>query len=225
QIISDSINGDKIYPYLKRLYPEYLKTNAQDDDLEGSEIRSLDASTDSIYKLYNELIPQPDIFNTYIPRPQFFNDVLYPSLAENFVERWIQNVIFTGKAWKDIKTNHGFEPLLDFKRYNKLYEQFDLYYVKNNALFCIDVKAWSIASGNNLSSKTLEKAQNKLNAIASGYSEFGTVKGLLLNLHATQEKNQQYSPTLFSGSLICFDNHNFPVESSILKDFLFQKEK
>ena len=225
QIISDSINGDKIYPYLKRLYPEYLKANAQDDDLEGNEIRSLNPSTDLIYKLYNELIPQPDIFNTYIPRPQFFYDVLYPSLAENFAELWIQNVFFKGKAWKDIKISHGFERLLDFKTYNNLYEQFDLYYIKDSVLFCVDVKAWSIASGNNLSIKTLEKAQNKLNTIASNHSEFGTVKGLLLNLHATQEKNQHHSPTLFSGNLIYFDDHNFPVESSILKDFLFHKEK
>lgn len=221
QIISDSINGEKIYPYQKRLYPEYLKTNVQGYDLEGNEIGLLDPSTDSIYRLYNELIPQPEIFNTYIPRPHFFYDVLYPSLTENFTERWIQDVIFQGKDWKAIKVIYGFEPLLDFKKYHKLYERFDLYYIKDNTLFCIDVKAWSVASGNRLSNKTLEKTQNKLNAIVSDYPEFSAVRGLLLNLHAPQEKNHQYSPTLFFGNLIYFDDHNSPVESNILKDFLF----
>lgn len=225
QIISDSINGEKIYPYQKRLYPEYLKTNAQGYDLEGNEIGVLDPSTDLIYRLYNELIPQPEIFNTYIPRPHFFYDVLYPSLAENFTERWIQNVVFKSKDWKAIKADYTFEPLLDFKKYNKLYERFDLYYIKNNKLFCIDVKAWSVASGNRLSTKTVEKTQNKLNAIVADYPEFSTVRGLLLNLHATQEKNQQYSSTLFSGNLIYFDDRNCPVESKILKNFLFHKEK
>jgi len=224
QIISDSINGEKIYPYQKRLYPEYLKTNARGYDLEGNEIGSLDPSTDLIYRLYNEFIPQPEVFNTYIPRPHFFYDVLYPSLTENFAERWIQDVVFKGKDWKAIKVIYGFEPLLDFKKYNKLYERFDLYYIKDNTLFCIDVKAWSIMSGNRLSTKTLEKTQNKLNAIVSDYPEFSAVRGLLLNLHATQEKNYQYSSTLFSGNLIYFDDHNFPVESNILKDFLFHKE-
>jgi hypothetical protein len=169
QIISDSINAEKIYPYQKRLYPEYLKTNAQGYDLEGNEIGLLDPSTNLIYRLYNELIPQPEIFNTYIPRPHFFYDVLYPSLTENFTERWIKDVVFKGKDWKAIKANYGFEPLLDFKKYNKLYERFDLYYIKDNTLFCIDVKAWSIASGNRLSNKTLEKTQNKLNTIVSDY--------------------------------------------------------
>lgn len=225
QIISDSINGEKTYPYQKRLYPEYLKTNAQGYDLEGNEIGVLDPSTDLIYRLYNELIPQPEIFNTYIPRPHFFYDVLYPSLAENFTERWIKNVVFKGKDWKAIKASYGFEPLLDFKKYNKLYERFDLYYIKDNTLLCIDVKAWSISSGNRLSTKTVEKTQNKLNAIVADYPEFSTVRGLLLNLHATQEKNQQYSSTLFSGNLIYFDDRNCPVESKILKNFLFHKEK
>ncbi|MEH2026138.1 hypothetical protein [Nostoc sp.] len=225
QIISDSINGEKIYPYQKRLYPEYLKTNAQGYDLEGNEIGSLDPSTDLIYKLYNKLIPQPEIFNTYIPRPHFFYDVLYPSLTENFTECWIKDVVFKGKEWKAIKIIYGFEQLLDFKKYNKLYERFDLYYIKDNTLFCIDVKAWSIASGNRLSNKTLEKSQNKLNAILSDYPKFSAVRGLLLNLHATQEKSHQYSPTLFSGNLIYFDSQSFPVESNILKDFLFSKEK
>ncbi|MEH1936532.1 MAG: hypothetical protein V7L14_23085 [Nostoc sp.] len=225
QIISDSINGEKIYPYQKRLYPENLKTNAQGYDLEGDEIGSLDPSTDFIYKLYNKLIPQPEIFNTYIPRPHFFYDVLYPSLTENFTECWIKDIVFKRKDWKAIKVIYGFEQLLDFKKYNKLYERFDLYYIKDNTLFCIDVKAWSVASGNRLSNKTLEKSQKKLNDIVLDYPEFSAVRGLLLNLHATQEKSHQYSPTLFSGNLIYFDNQNFPVESNILKDFLFPKEK
>jgi hypothetical protein len=225
QIISDSINGEKFYPYEKRLYPEYLRTNARGYDLEGNEIKSLDISTDLIYRLYNDLIPQPEIFKIYIPRPHFFYDVLYPSLTENFTERWIQDVIFKCKDWKAIKLSYGFEPLLDFKKYNKLYERFDLYYIKDNTLFCIDVKAWSTVSGNRLSQKTLEKTQHKLDNIVSDYPEFSAVKGLLINLHATQEKNHQYSPTLFSGNLIYFDNYNLPVESSILNDFLFYKER
>ena len=137
----------------------------------------------------------------------------------------LQNVVFKSKDWKAIKADYTFEPLLDFKKYNKLYERFDLYYIKNNKLFCIDVKAWSVASGNRLSTKTVEKTQNKLNAIVADYPEFSTVRGLLLNLHATQEKNQQYSSTLFSGNLIYFDDRNCPVESKILKNFLFHKEK
>ena len=224
-IISDSINGEKIYPYHKRLYPEYLKISDRSYDSEDQEIGSRDPSTDSIYKLYNKLMPQPEVFNTYIPRPHFFYDVLYPSLAENFVECWIQDVIFNSKDWKAIKSTYGFEPLQDFQKYPKLYERFDLYYVKKNTLFCIDVKAWSLASGNRLSKKTLDKTENKLKAIVSDYPEFSIARGLLLNLHAAQEKNQQYSPTLFSGNLILFDDRNCPVESNILKDFLFHKEK
>jgi hypothetical protein len=150
---------------------------------------------------------------------------LYPSLTENFTERWIQDVIFKGKDWKAIKSAYNFEPLLDFKKYHRLYERFDLYYVKESVLFCIDVKAWSLASGNRLSKKSLEKTQNKLDTIASDYWEFSEVRGLLLNLHAPQEKNDQYSPTLFSGNLIYFDDHHFPVESNVLRDFLFNKEK
>ncbi len=222
QIISDSINGEKIYTYQKRLYPENLKTNAQGYDLEGNEIGFSDSSN-SIYILYNELIPQPEIFNNYIPRYNFFYDVLYPSLAENFVERWIKDVIFEGKDWKAIKAVYGFEQLLDFKKYNKLYERFDLFYIKSNTLFCIDVKAWSKVSGNRLSKETLEKTKKKLNTIASDYPEFSTVKGLLLNLQAPKEKNHQYLSNLFSGNLIYFDSRNFPVESTILRDFLFQK--
>jgi hypothetical protein len=115
--------------------------------------------------------------------------------------------------------------LQDFKKYRKLYERFDLYYVKENTLFCIDVKAWSVPSGNRLSKKTLDKTENKLTAIVSEYPEFSTARGLLLNLHAAQEKNQQHSPMLFSGNLIFFDDRNCPVESNILREFLFQKEK
>jgi hypothetical protein len=224
-IISDSINGEKIYPYQKRLYPDYLKTNTRGHDLEGNEIASVNPSTDSIHRMYKKLLPQPEIFDTYIPRPQFFYDVLYPSLTENFTECWIQDVIFNGKDWNTIKSIYGFEPLLDYKKYNKLYERFDLYYTRESTLFCIDVKAWSLASGNRLSKKTLEKTQNKLDTIKSNYPEFSEVRGLLLNLHAPQEKNHQYSPTLFSGNLIYFDDHHFPVESNILREFLFHKEK
>ena len=86
--------GKKIYPYQKRLYPESLKIGDSSYDSEDREIGWPDPSTDSIYRLYNKLIPQPEVFNTYIPRPHFFYDVLYPSLAENFVECWIQDVIF-----------------------------------------------------------------------------------------------------------------------------------
>ena len=162
-IISDGINGKDIYAYQKRLYPEYLKTNSRGYDLEGNEIVSMNPSTDFIHRMYNKLLPQPEIFDHYIPRPQFFYDVLYPSLTENFTERWIKDVIFKGKDWKTIKSSYGFEPLLDFKKYHKLYERFDLYYVKGSTLFCIDVKAWSLASGNRLSKKTAVKTQNKLN--------------------------------------------------------------
>ena len=225
QIISDSVNGERIYPYQQRLYPEHLKTNSQGYDLEGNKIISFDSSTDLIYQLYNELIPQPDIFNSYIPRPRFFYDILYPSLTENFVECWIKDVIFKGKDWKAITATYGFEQLLDFQNYPRLYEQFDLYYVQNNILFCIDVKAWSRASGNRLSNTTVSKAKKKLKSIAEYYSEFKVVKGLLLNLHSSKEKNQKHSATLFSGNLIYFNSHHSPVESNILKDFLFQKNK
>lgn len=224
-IISDSINGEKPYPYQKRLYPDYLKTNTRGHDLEGNEVTSVNPSTDEIQRMYKKLLPQPEIFDSYIPRPQFFYDVLYPSLTENFTECWIQDVIFNGKDWNAIKSIYGFEPLSDFRKYNKLYERFDLYYTRGSTLFCIDVKAWSLASGNRLSKKTLEKTQNKLDIIKSDYPEFNEVRGLLLNLHAPQEKNHQYSPTLFSGNLIYFDDYHFPVESNILREFLFRKEK
>ncbi|MBL0294940.1 MAG: hypothetical protein IPQ04_11945 [Saprospiraceae bacterium] len=105
-----------------------------------------------------------------------------------------------------------------------MFELFDLFYIKGNNLFCIDVKAWSQVAGNRLSKKTLDKAHNKLETIAANYPEFSKVKGLLLNLHALEEKNHQYPPALASGNLIYFDDYRFPVESNILRSFLFQKE-
>ncbi len=104
------------------------------------------------------------------------------------------------------------------------FELFDLFYVKDAVLYCIDVKAWSQASGNRLSKKTLDKAHRKLEIIASAHPEFSRVKGLLLNLHALEEKNNRYPPNLMSGNLIYFDEYRFPVESSVLRNFLFQKE-
>ena len=223
-IISDSINGDRIYTYQNRLYPEYIKINSQGYDLEGNEIGLLNPSTKLIGELYNNLIPEPEVFDDYIPRYNFFNDILYPSLTENFVERWIKDVIFTGKDWSAIKDIYGFEQLLDFKKYPQLYELFDLYYMRDNILFCIDVKSWSKASGNLLSKNTVIKAEKKLKTIAKDYPEFNTVKGLLLNLHASKEKPPLDSPTLSSGNLIYFES-NCPVESTILRNFLFQKNK
>lgn len=225
QIISDSINGEKIYPYQQRLHPEFFKINTQGYDLEGNPIASVNSSSDLIYKLCNKLIPDSEVFNTYIPRPRFFYDVLYPSLAENFVERWIQDAIFQSKNWKAIKDIYDFEQLLDFQKYNKLYEKFDLYYFKGKTLFCIDIKAWSIPSGNRLSTKTVTKSQNKLDTITVDYPEFSNVKGLLLNLHANKEKSHKYSSNLSSGNLIYSNNYNCPAESNILKDFLFSKGK
>ncbi len=220
-IISDSLNGDKIYTYQNRLYPEYIKANSQGYDLEGNKIGLLNPSTKLIEELYNNLIPQPEIFDRYIPRYNFFYDILYPSLTENFVERWVKDVIFDGKDWEAIKKYYGLEQLLDFKKYSRLYEQFDLYYVKDNILFCIDVKSWSEASGNRLSNPTVSKAKKKLKTIAKNNPEFNTVKGLLLNLHASKEKIIPHSATLSSGNLIYFDSHNCPVESTILRKFLF----
>lgn len=225
QIISDSINGNRIYTYQNRLYPEYLKTNSQGYDLEGNEINFPYPSTKQIGELYNDLIPQPEVFDDFIPRYNFFYDVLYPSLTENFVDRWIKDIIFNGKNWKAIKDIYGFEQLLDFRQYPGLYEQFDLYYIQNNILFCIDVKAWSKASGNRLSKDTVNKTKKKLKMIAENHREFSIVKGLLLNLHASKEKIIRHSSTLFSGNLIYFDSHNCPVESTILRDFLFPKKK
>jgi hypothetical protein len=224
QILSDSANGEKVYAYLNRLYPEYLRGYSQGYDLEGNEVVSPNPTTELIYQQYKQLIPDPEIFTQYIPRPQFFYDVFYPSLAENFTERWIHKIIFQGKDWKEIKSKYGFEPVQDFEKYHRLYELFDLFYIKGATLYCIDVKAWSQASGNRLSKKTLDKAHKKLEIITLAHPEFSTVKGLLLNLHALEEKNHRYSPNLMSGNLIYFDEYRFPVESSILRSFLFHKE-
>lgn len=224
QLLSDSVNGEKAYPYLSRLFPEYMRGYSRGYDLEGNEVVSLNETTDIIYQQYKQLVPDPEMFIRYIPRPQFFYDVLYPSLAENFTERWIHNVVFEGRDWKSIKTMYGFEPIQDFTKYHRLFELFDLFYIKGNTLFCIDVKAWSQVAGNRLSKKTLDKAHDKLETIAANYPEFSKVKGLLLNLHALEEKNHQYPPALASGNLIYFDDYRFPVESNILRSFLFQKE-
>ena len=164
------------------------------------------------------LIPKPEIFKKHIPRVHFFYDILYPSLTEHFVERWITDIIFS-------ESGYGFKRLTNFKKYNKLYEKFDLYYIRGNKLFCIDVKAWSKISGNRLSKEAVKKTQEKLDAIASEYPEFVKVKGLLLNLHSAREKNNKHSPVLFSGNLIFFDDQHFPVESRILRNFLFSKEE
>ncbi len=171
------------------------------------------------------MIPQPEVFENCIPRYNFFYDILYPSLTENFIERWIKDIIFNGKDWKVIRDIYGFEQLIDFQEYPQLYEQFDLYYVQNKILFCIDVKSWSQASGNRLSNPTVNKAKKKLKTIAKNYPEFNTVKGLLLNLYASKDKPIPHSSTLFSGNLIYFDSRNCPVESTILRNFLFQKNK
>ena len=224
-IISDSIHGDRDFPYRERLYPESFKMNSRIDNREDNEVTLREPSADSIYKIYNKLIPQPEIFDTFIPRPRFFYDVLYPSLTESFAERWIQDVIFKGKDWETIKNSYGFEPLLDFSKYNKLFEQFDLYYMRGNTLLCIDVKGWSRASGICLSHETVNKAQQKLDAMVKDYPEFTSVRGLLLNLRESQEKNQQHSSTLFSGNLLYLDNYNNLIASTVLKDFLFQNEK
>ncbi len=222
-IISDRIKGEKIYLYQQRLYPEYLKTNGGGYDREGDEIGWLNDSTRQIYKLYRELIPDPEIFNRYIPRRHFFYDIFYPSLTENFVARWIKDVIFPGKDWDAIKTSYGLEQFSDFQKYNKLYELFDLYYLKNHTLLCIDVKAWSKESGKSLSPETVKKTKAKLKTIVSDYTEFATVRGLLLNLHG-KEKNRDLAPNLSSGNLIYFDDSNCPVASDILKKFLGLKK-
>jgi hypothetical protein len=225
KIISDSINGESPYMYASRLYPEYFKVNTRlGSDSDDSNVPAPDPSTISIYKLYNELLPDPDVFDVFVPRPNFFYDVLYPSLSENFVERWIQRVIFRGRDWSRIKTDYGYQRLTNLKKYNQLYERFDLYYVKDKTLFCIDVKAWSREAGDRLSKKTLEKTENKIGLIASAYPEFTEVRALLLNLHSEKEKNQQYSSSLYSGNLIYFDDYYFPVASNILRDFLFPKD-
>ena len=71
----------------------------------------------------------------------------------------------------------------------------------------------------------LKKTKRKLREIAQEYSEFRSVKGLLLNLHAEQQKNEQYrirssKLSLFSGNLIFFDERHFPIVSNILRNFL-----
>ena len=226
-IISDSIHGKNCYSYQQRLYPEYLERRAKKFYPKNpEEADMLNPSAEKIYRLYKQLIPQPEIFQHFIPRPHYFYDVLYPSLAEHFVECWIKNVIFSGekKDWKKIKSMYGFDRLSDFNKYNTLYERFDLFYMKDNELFCIDVKAWSRASGNRLSKDVLEKTQKKLDAIVAEYSEFNKVKGLLLNLHAEHEKTLKHSGNLFSGNLIFFDQEYVPIESEILRNFLFSKE-
>lgn len=225
KIISDSLHGDKVYPYRNLLYPDYLKMNAGGFDSEGEAIGFIHPTTAQIQSLFREMLPQPNIFNTFIPRPPFFYDVLYPSLTETFTERWIQQGIFHRKKWPTIKAEYnGFEPLNNFKTYRTLYELFDLFYRRNDTLYCIDVKAWSKTSGYRLSSTVLEKASAKLVRITENYPEFKRVKGLLLNLHAPQEKSQKISTDLFSGNLISFDSNHLPFETNVLHNFLFSKE-
>jgi hypothetical protein len=219
QMISDSQHGKYIYTYLDRLYPEKLKINTRYDDPEEGELPL--PPMNPIYKLYNELIPNLEVFQTYIPRPHFFYDFLYPSFAENFVDLWISKEIFQSADRDNLKNFYGFDQLRDFKKYNALYELFDLYYTKDNTLFCIDVKVWSQVSGYRLSHDAVEKAKNKLQSIPEKYPEFNLVKGLLLNLHAPQDKQSQYADNLWSGNLIYFDSENFPIASTILRNFLF----
>lgn len=226
RILSDSLNGKAPYMYQARLYPDYLKVASKEVDEEGRPLRLVNPSTDLIYKYYNKLVPQPEIFTTYIPRPHFFYDVLYPALAEHFVDHWIKGVIFQGKDWKAIKTEYKIEPVRNFKKYNNLYERFDLYYLYGEQeLLGVDVKAWSRASGDRLSKETRQKAQGKLVTIESSYPEFKAVRGLLLNLHSPQEKSISHSPALSSGSLIYSDEEYRPVESQILWQFLFPRSK
>lgn len=225
RVLSDSANGESIYTFQSRLYPDNLKRGTKIDDTEDSAPLPPDKSTENIHTLFNRLIPQPAVFDKFIPRPNFFYDVLYPSLAENFVALWVKDVIFQRQDWKAIKAKYdGFQPLQNFRKYNKLYERFDLFYIKRDELICIDVKAWSRQSGDRLSQETLEKSQTKLNRILVDYPEFKIVKGLLLNLHAPREKSVKHSLTLFSGNLIFFDDFQFPVASRILDNFLFSKE-
>lgn len=223
-ILSDSVHGEKVYPYQERLYPDFLKIGAKGYDADGELIAGAsDLSTDMIHKVYRKFIPNLAVFDEYIPRPHFFYDVLYPSLAENMVETWIREVIFEGKSWASIKSAFGIQPLVDFRTYHKLFERFDLFYTKGKTLFCIDVKAWSEVSGYRLSQKTIEKAQRKLEGIQSDYPEYSSVRGLLLNLHAPLEKYQKLSPSLSSGNLFYLDPNHHPVESSTLRDFLVQR--
>jgi len=224
-IISDSTHGEKVYPYLSRMYPEFLKIGAKGFDAAGDELvgSAGDMSTDQIYRIYRKFIPNPAVFSEYVPRPNFFYDVLYPSLTESIVEAWIQDVIFEGKNWSTIQAVFGIKLLTDFKTYHKLFERFDLFYVRGDALYCIDVKAWSEVSGYRLSQKTIEKAVRKLKEIRTAYPEFSRVSGLLLNLHAPLEKNQKLAEGLTSGNLFYLDENHNPVESTTVRDFLIRR--
>jgi hypothetical protein len=224
QIISDSANGESEYFYMGRLYPDFLKMGMKGFDVDGEQlVGASDPSTDHIQRIYRRFVPNTKIFEEYIPRPAFFRDVLYPSLAENMVIEWIKDVIFESKNWGEIKTVFGFQPLTNFRKYHRLFERFDLYITRGNTLYCIDVKAWSEASGYRLSQKTIDKSIRKLENIQSDYPEFTTVRGLLLNLHMPAEKFQQITPNLASGSLFYLDANQHPVESHTLRDFLIQK--
>jgi hypothetical protein len=223
-VVSDSIHGEKVYPYRTRLYPEFLKIGAKGYDADGEEIAGAsDLSTGLIHKMYRKFIPNPAVFDEYIPRPHFFYDVLYPSLAENMVEAWIKEVIFDDKSWASIQSTFGIQPLVDFKTYHKLFERFDLFYTRGNALYCIDVKAWSETSGYRLSQKTIDKAQQKLEDIQSSYPEFTNVQGLLLNLHSPLDNFHKLSSSLTSGNLFYLDSNHQPIESNTLKEFLVQR--
>lgn len=223
-IISDSHHGEKLFPYLSRMYPDFLKIGVKDFDVDGYEIvGSGDPSTAQIHALYRKFIPNPTVFSEFVPRPRFFYEVLYPSLAEKIVETWIREVIFEGKSWKSIQSAYGISPLTDFRTYHKLFELFDLFYVRGSALYCIDVKAWSEVSGYRLSQKTVDKAMRKLDEIRAAYPEFTRVSGLLLNLHAHLEKHQKLAADLSSGNLFFLDPYHKPVESTTLRDFLIRR--
>lgn len=223
-IISDSHHGEKVFPYLPRMYPDFLKIGAKGFDADGDEIAdSGDPSTDQIHAIYRKFIPNPAVFSEYIPRPRFFYDVLYPSLTENIVEAWVREVSFEGKSWKSIQSAFGISPLTDFRTYHKLFERFDLFYVRESSLYCIDVKAWSEVSGYRLSQKTVDKAMRKLDEIRAAYPEFTRVSGLLLNLHAPLEKHQKLAADLSSGNLFYLDSYHKPVESTTLRDFLIRR--
>ncbi len=223
QIISDSKNGERPYKFMDLLSPGFLKMGTSGYDLKGDKIESFDTDSAKIIKLFRQLVPNPEIFETYLPRPDFFFDVLYPSLTEHFTERWIAQTHFNGMNWSNIKRYYGFTQIDNFKPYHKLYEKFDLFYEKEDILYCIDVKAWSLNSDMRLSEKLIQKAQLKLEKIILDYPKFKEIKGLLLNLQASKEKIDKHSNNLFSGNLIHFDDNHLPVESSILNQFLFNK--
>lgn len=223
-IISDSVHGDSLYRYLPRLYPDFLRMGARATDVENDDIPlSDDPSTDNIRKMYRKILPNPWIFEDFIPRPRFFYDVFFPALAENMVTAWIQEVIYGGKKWPDIKAMFGITSLTNFRKYNQLFERFDLYYIRGTTLYCIDVKAWSEPSGYRLSAKTVDKTLRKLEEIQSAYPEFTSVKGLLLNLHAPSDKTEQLSSSLSTGTLFYPDQYNNPIESVTLRYFLIGK--